>query len=286
MIGRTATAAVLGMLVAASFAPRARAQGGGDRPEIVPLPLDSDYWAEGATRPFLASKLEAGLVYAKPHVALGYGKPYWIWAGMEAYAITTNSFAAGYVGVRGSLPIVNLSIGTRYTRSYYRSFLPVKAHYVADDVGSPIGERAKYFALEGELSGVAPIPTGYVLAAVTLYRITGAPQDRYVYEESLRGVMAPPVLWAARLAYAAGFGRDDVVKAGILSELVGLPGRDELIFRAGPVAIVRLTSHLDAIGVFSVVVASPDSLGILHGPFGQLGLRYLWATGETAPAFP
>src|SRR5512139_3520633 len=38
-----------------------------------------DYWSKGAPRVFVSSRLEGGLVYAKPQVAVGYGRPFWSW---------------------------------------------------------------------------------------------------------------------------------------------------------------------------------------------------------------
>jgi hypothetical protein len=111
-------------------------------------------------------------------------------------------------------------------------------------------------------------------------------EHKYVFDESLRGIVKPPYIWALRLAYLAGLGKNDVVKVGVLAELVGLPGRDQLVFRSGPVLSVTITDHTDAIGVFSPVFVSPDSLGLSHGTFGQLGFRYRWATGDSGAQFP
>src|SRR5579859_8145215 len=86
------------------------------------------YWNQGEPRPFASARVEAGL-YLKPQVAVGYGKPYWLNVTAEAYGITTTSFGAGYTGIRGTLPFVDLRVGARYTYSYYRSFLTPKEHY-------------------------------------------------------------------------------------------------------------------------------------------------------------
>jgi hypothetical protein len=272
---------------AAFFAPIPLALAeGGEAVEAPEALIHPDYWSDGKPRAFVSSRLEAGLVYGKPQIAVGYGRPYWMWIGAEAYAISTNSFGAAYAGFRAVLPFANLSLGARDTYSYYRSFLLPKNHYVAEDVSSPTGDRQRYLTLEAELSAVLPVPGGYFLAAPTFYVVSDVPKDRYVYEESLRGVMKPPFIWAVRLAYVAAFGQNDEIKAGGLFELVELPGRNEHILRAGPAASVSITDHLDVIGAFSMVLSSPDSLGIWHGPFGQLGLRYYFATGEEKPRFP
>src|SRR6266511_6493858 len=77
------------------------------------------YWDQGDPRFFVAARAEAGL-YAKPQISVGYGKPYWINTSAEAYGISTTSFGAGYAGIRGTLPFLDLRIGARYTYSYYR----------------------------------------------------------------------------------------------------------------------------------------------------------------------
>jgi hypothetical protein len=243
------------------------------------------YWDQGEARPFVSGRVEAGL-YLKPQFAVGYGKPYWWSATAEAYAITTTSFGAGYAGIRGALPFLDWRVGARYTSSYYRSFLPVKEHYTVDDVNHPEGPLARYLSLETELGAVLPLFTGYLFPVVTVYRIVDTPEGAYVFDESLRGVLKPPWIMGFRLGFVKGFGNDDFLKVGFLSELVVLPGRNDNIVRLGPAAHVTLTDHLDAQGAITFVVASPDSLGIWNGPFGVLGFVYRWATGDEHPGFP
>jgi hypothetical protein len=227
---------------------------------IGPPPVEKvtlSYWDQGDPRFFVAARAEAGL-YAKPQISVGYGKPYWINASAEAYGISTTSFGAGYAGIRGSLPFLDLRIGARYTYSFYRSFLPPKESYVAEDVSRPAGPLARYPSLETELSGIFPAFAGYLFPVVTIYRIVDTPADMYVFDESLRGVLKPPWIIGLRLGYVKNFGHDDFIKAGVLSELVLLPGRTGSIVRLGPAALVTLTDHLD----------------------------YRWATGDLHPAFP
>jgi hypothetical protein len=254
--------------------------------ELEPVEKEKlSYWQEGNPRFFAAARVEVGL-YVKPQVAVGYGKPYWANATLEAFGISTTSFAAAYAGVRGSLPFFDLRIGARDTYSYSRSFLPMKDRYEAADVSEPHGPRARYLSLETELTGVLPAFAGYIFPVVTIYRIVDAPEDRYLFDESLRGVLKPPWIMGLRLGYVKNFGEGDFLKLGVLSELVVLPGRSNDIVRLGPAATVKLTDHLDAQGTITFVVASPDSLGIWSGPFGVLGVVYRWATGDRHPAFP
>jgi hypothetical protein len=244
------------------------------------------YWDQGEPRPFVASRIEVGL-YTKPQIAVGYGKPYWMSATAEVFGITTFSFGAGYAGIRGSLPFLDLRIGTRYSYSYDRAFLQPQDHYEKDDVNSNHGlPNAHYLSLETELAGVLPVLAGYVFPVVTIYNMPSVPDGKFLFDESLRGIMKPPWIMGFRLGYVKTFGKNDFIKAGLLSEFIVLPGRDGSIFRLGPAAQVRITDHMDAQGTLTIVLASPDSLGLGNGSFGVLGVVYRWATGDEHPHFP
>jgi hypothetical protein len=253
-----------------------------------PSPLQKrqlSYWDQGEPRLFVSGREELGL-YVKSQVAAGYGQPYWFNATVEAFGMSTTSFGAGYAGIRGALPFLDLRIGSRYTYSYHRSLLPPKPEYTAEDVANPQGPNATYTTLETELTGFVPAFDGFFFPVITIYRIVDVPQDKFVFDESLRGVADPPWIMGFRLGYVKNFGRDDFIKAGVLNELVVLPGRSGSIYRVGPAAAVRLTDHLEAQGTITFVLASPDSLGLWHGSFGVLGVVYRWATGDPHPEFP
>ena len=64
-------------------------------------------------------------------------------------------------------------------------------------------------------------------------------------------------------------------------DLIGLPGRDEFVVRAGVVASVAIDAHLEAQASLVPVIVSPDTLGLAGADFGQLGVRFRWATGST-----
>src|SRR4051812_33081801 len=78
------------------------------------------YWDQGNPRAFVSGRLELGL-YVKQQIAVGYGQPNWFSVSAEAFGISTFSFGGGYAGIRGSLPFLDLRLGTRYTYSYDRS---------------------------------------------------------------------------------------------------------------------------------------------------------------------
>jgi hypothetical protein len=173
------------------------------------------YWDQGDPRFFVAARAEGGL-YAKPQISVGYGKPYWINVSAEAYGISTTSFGAGYAGIRGSLPFLDLRIGARYTYSYYRSFLPPKESYVAEDVSRPSGPLARYPSLETELSGIFPA-FAVPLPVVTIYRTWIRRRTGTCSTSRCAACCSPVDHWLAA-RYVKNFGHDDFI-AGVLSEL-------------------------------------------------------------------
>jgi hypothetical protein len=233
------------------------------------------YWDQGNPRFFVSGRTEAGL-YLKQQLAVGYGQPHWFMVTGEAFGISTFSFGGAYAGVRGALPFLDLRLGTRYSYSYKRSYLPPKEHYVADDVNNvDSGPNAHYQSLEAELTGIIPAFDGFLFPVITVYHIYGIPDGVFVFDESLRGVVDPPWIMGFRLGYVKNFGRNDFIKLGVLP-----------IFRMGPAGAITITDHIDLQGTLTVVIAGPDSLGLFDGAFGVLGFVYRWATGDRHPAFP
>lgn len=243
------------------------------------------YWELGRPRWFLATALEAGYAYARPKFALGYGRPYWTWVGLEAHPLVSLGGLGQYAGIGAALPGVNLRAGARYFFPFSRSFLTPRDSFTRTDIELLDGPKADYLALESELTFTVPVPAGSAFAVLTGYRTFLVPDGFYLFEESLRAVMEPPYIWRARLGYLAAFGRDGAIRLGPAGEVIGLPGRDELVVRAGLIASLSIDAHVEAQASFIPVIVSPDRLGIAGGDFGQLGVRFRWATGsDPAPA--
>src|SRR5262249_37955010 len=160
---------------------------------------------------------------------------------------------AGYAGIRGTLPFLDLRIGTRYTYSYHRSLLPPKQEYDAEDVANPQGPHATYTSLETELTGLIPAFDGLIFPVITIYALVDIPHGKFVFDESLRGISNPPWIMGFRLGYVKNFGHEDFIKAGIMNELIVLPGRPGSIYRIGPAAAVHITDHLEAQGTLTFV---------------------------------
>jgi hypothetical protein len=243
-------------------------------------------WDDGEPRPFVGGYVDAGAVFARPAMQLGYGRPHWQWFGVEAYALTTNSFFAAYAGTRASLPFVDFTMGVRDTWSYVRPFVPARGAYDASDVDRADDRKARYLTLDYELSGVVPLPGGYLIWGFVASRVLDAPAGMDVFEEGLRVVLRPPFVADFRGGYVAALGHEETVKVGVLSETLVIPARRATVVRLGPVAAVTLTAHTEALFVLTAVLHSPDTLGLFDGAYGFAGVRYRWATGEKAPHFP
>lgn len=285
-------------LAALTLLPRgAGAQDPADLPstsgEPPPVPSGIDllqkrsYWARSAAaRPFLSALMDLGVIYFRPSLALGVGKPHWSWLGIEAYASVSPSGGAEYLGLRAALPSVEIRGGARYAFSTSQYFLEPRASYTRRDTELMQGPPSRYVAGEIEVSGSIPLLGGSLFGVATGYAVLGTPRGFYLYEEALHAVMKPPYLYRARLGYMAEMDRFGELRLGAAAEVLGNPGRDSLVVRIGPVLAVSLTHHLDAVGTVMVVAATPDQLGLLGADLGQLGLRYRWATGDRWPEFP
>ncbi len=243
--------------------------------------LVSRYWELGRPRFFFGTTLEAGYAYVRPRFGLGYGLPYWRWFGLEAYPIVSLNSFGGYAGIGAAVPGLTFRAGGRYTFPFSRFYLQPRDSFTRFDTELREGDRATYLSLEAELSGTVPVPAGSLFAVATAYRVMMVPDGFYLYEESLRQVMKPPYIWRGRLGYLFAFGRDAAIRLGPVGDLIGLPGRSEFVVRAGVVASVAIDAHLDAQASLVPVIVSPDSLGLAAADFGQLGVRFRWATGST-----
>jgi hypothetical protein len=250
-------------------------------PQGTEQALVSRYWELGRPRWFFGTTLEGGYAYVKPRFSVGYGLPYWRWFGIEADPMLALSSVGQYLGISAALPGVTARLGARYVYSFKRSFLTPRDSFDWTDLEVQTGPTADYLALESELTGTVPVPGGSAFSVLNFYRTELVPDGYYLFEESLRVVMEPPYVWRARLGYLLAFGRDGAIRIGAAGDVIGIPGRDELVIRGGLLASVSMTAHLEAQASFIPVLVSPDEIGLAGGDFGQLGVRFRWATGST-----
>jgi len=236
------------------------------------------YWELGRTRPFLAGSVDAGFPYFRPRFAAGYGRPFWSWLGVEAYPALALGGVGPYMGAAAVVPGLTLRAGGRYFYPFSRSLLTPRDHFTRTDIDLAEGPKSDYLTFETEAAATAPLLSGSVFGVLTGYRVSHVLPDYYLFEESLRVVMKPPYVWRARLGYLLAFSRNGAIRVGAAGEIIGLPGRDEFVVRAGLLGSVSISAQLEAQVSLIPVIVSPDSIGLAGGDFGQLGVRYSFAT--------
>lgn len=236
-------------------------------------------WAEQPARWFVSSEVDTGFLYVRPRVSMGYGRPYDLWVGIDANPIFSSEGVAGYAGLRLDLPFFNLRVGGRYWSTFRRSFLIPEASYSVEDIELRLGPRSRFLTWEAELTSVVELGLGVLLFEGALSFITGVPDGYYVYEETLRVVAEAPWVWRTRVGYTFAIDTDRTIAIGPVLEVVGLPRRGEMVYRAGALARIFLSPSMEARGTFVPAVYTPDPLGARGGDAFLLSIRYRWATG-------
>jgi hypothetical protein len=250
-------------------------------PALAPaLPqVHAGYWERGDPRPFVSTTIDGGYLYLRPRLSLGYGIPFSSWVGLDVNPIVTSSGLGAYGGIRLQLPWFDLRVGARPFMAFQHNYLDPQASYSTVDLDTVTGRKSRYVTLEAELSGAIPAGPGGILFVLTASSVQGVPAGEFVYEETLRVITSPPAIYRARTGYAMRLGREGAAKVGVVGEVLELPDRHAQVWRAGVVASFAIDDHLEALALLVLPVASPDSIGIAGGDFGELGLRYRWATG-------
>jgi len=257
----------------------ARAQEVGGADNALLAGRKSDAWEHGETRAFVGVNTEVGAPYLRPRAIFGWGKPYYRFIGVDLSAMANATSAAGYGGVRFVIPHVALRVGGRVVTSFQRTFFEPKDSYGALDLAGTAGDKARYVTLESELAAAVPVGPGSLLALFSAFELERVQGDQRVYEETLRVVAARRWLLRARLGWVATLGREGNATAGVVAEVLDVPGRPALVVRAGIVATFAINAHLEALLTIVPAITGPDTIGIAGGDISQIGLRYRWATG-------
>ena len=245
------------------------------------------FWSgSGKRRPFLAATLGVGIVFGDARLQAGYGKPHFSWVGAEGGARVGLGSERFYAGFRARHPGINFRVGVRYEAAVQQGFLPPQESYERVDLETECCGLSRYLAPEAEVTATVPIPYGSIIGVVTGMAVALTPSDFYVWEQSLRTVIAPPWVWRARLGYLAHIGWAGSMKLGAAAEIIHIPRREMVVVRAGPLVSVGLTHHLEVNGGLMIVAASRDSIGLPAADVGQLALIYKWALGDRWPEFP
>jgi len=248
-----------------------------DKPPTLPV-VHSGYWENGGSRAFVSSTIDVGYLYLRPRLSLGYGKPFTTWVGVDVNPIFTSAGVGGYGGIRVQLPWFDVRVGARPFYAFQHNYLAPQASYSTIDLNTVNGSSATFVTLEAELSGGIPAGPGTILLVLTASSVQGVPAGMNVYEETLRVITSPPAIYRARTGYALRLGAEGAAKVGVVGEVLELPDRHAEVWRAGLIASFAISDQLEAVGLLVLPVASPDSIGIAGGDYGELGLRYRWAT--------
>jgi hypothetical protein len=243
------------------------------------------YFSVGDPRWFVATKSDVGL-YLKPGFSAGYGMPHWLSASVDVNGVLTIEMFQAFAGVRAATPVLDLSFGYRHIWSFSRPFLVPARSYTGEDVSGAPGPSARYWAWEGEAAGVVPLPHSALILDFILIKLLDIPPSSYVYEEAYRAVVTDGMYAVMRTGAVARLMREDALKVGVLSEVIVGGGRGRNVTRVGPIVALQLTDHLEALGLVTFAVASPDQLGLTLGAYGIASVRYRWATGEPNPKLP
>jgi hypothetical protein len=236
-------------------------------------------WATLPARYFIATTVDLGFVYARPRVSLGYGRPFTQWVGVDANPIAKTSGLGAYGGLRVEIPHLDFRIGPRYFWSFHHTYLPEQRSYDRIELERERGDDAITLTWEAEVDLSANLGPGRVLLRGSGSYVTGVPEGRNVYEETLHVIVAPPLVWRTRLAYVFTFGLRDQHSVGPAVDLLHVPKRDDSeTIRIGPIIRMQLSRRVDVRGSFVFTVLSPDRIGLAGGDFTELGLRYRWAS--------
>ncbi len=236
-------------------------------------------WNEGHTRAFLATTLDVGWTYLRPRASIGYGKPFGTWIGLDANPIISGVGLGAYGGLRLALPRFDIRIGPRYFASFNRNYLNPQGSYNRQDLDSTVGQPSRVLTYEVEVEASVPAGPGDVIGLGSLSYVTGVPDGQLVFEETLRTIVKPPLVWRARLGYVFRFGSFRQHSLGIVGEGLDVPNRDDSkTFRVGPIVRIVLSRRVEVRGSFVPTIISPDHIGLIGGDFTELGFRYRWAT--------
>lgn len=236
-------------------------------------------WGAYYSRPFIATTVDVGFVYFRPRVSLGYGRPFTKWVGIDANPVASSDGAGAYGGVRLELPYIDVRAGARYFVSFNRSYLPPKQNYERLDVETSQGLQQKILTYEADVASQIPVGPGSVLLRGSISYVTNVPSGQYAFEETLRVVVVPPLVWRGRAGYLYRLGAYGQHSIGVVADVMDVPKRDDSVtVRVGPVVRVVLSRRVEVRGSFVMTVLSPDNLGLVGSDFTELGVRYRWAT--------
>lgn len=284
--------AVLGLSLGLAPSARAAEPSGEKFPDaeaplgVLPTPPDAlidpamaRSWGTLPARPFVATTFDFGFVYVRPRVSFGYGRPFTQWVGVDVNAIAQTSGLGAYGGLRVEIPHLDWRVGPRFFSSFEHTYLDRKPSYQRIDLERVFSNPARTLTWETELDLSFRLGPGALLLRGSASYVTGVPEGKDAFEETLHIIVTPPFVWRTRVAYVFLFGSHDQHSLGPAVDVLDVPKRDDSVtIRVGPLLRMQLSRRVDVRGSFVATIISPDRIGLRGGDFGELGLRYRWAS--------
>ena len=240
------------------------------------------HFETGRPRPFVAGRLDLGL-NARSMVALGWGRPHWLWVGVVGVSNFTPSNASQAGGFQVGAPFGELSLQARRVAAYQHRFLSPHSDFVKGDLTAGDQKVAHYGMLEASLTALIPARVGVVYISVWVDRLLAVPTDTYVYDEISRSVVQGPWVGVEQLSFLFFLTHDKHHRLGLLSEHLWSDRSSADVVRLGVTYSAQLTSHLALLAYATEPVHSPDSLGAWWAAGGTLSLRYSWSSQDLQP---
>ncbi len=248
-------------------------------PDALMDPSMARSWATLPARPFVATTFDFGFVYFRPRISFGYGRPFTQWEGVDLNVIAQTSGLGAYGGFRFEIPHLDWRAGPRFFSSFEHTYLDRKTSYQRIDLERVVSKLARTLTWETELDLNFKVGPGALLLRGSASYVTGVPEGKDAFEETLHLIVSPPFVWRARVAYVFLFGSHNQHSLGPAVDVIDVPKRaDSLTIRVGPIVRMQLSRRVDVRGSFVATVISPDRIGLRGGDFGELGLRYRWAS--------
>jgi hypothetical protein len=224
--------------------------------------------------PFAAGRVDLGTSSLRADLWLGLGEAHSDAFALELTPSLSEGGASVSLGTRLQLASLEARAGARYVFRFSDSWLASDVHFDEVEAESRRGERARYLAFDAAAKLEPMFGPGMLRLEVTATAIATQKSSQLVYEPSSRAIVAPPLVWTADAGYLLAVTSDASGRVGPVGELVGIPGRDAYLARAGLMLRWSVSDTLEVRGEWLVVFASPDDLGQHGGRPLEIAVRW------------
>jgi len=253
--------------------------------EAVAPPSVYRHFATAKPDFFIAGTVSVGFSL-RSIVAIGYGRPHWLFVGVQAESVVATTFAAEEAGLKLVAPIGELLAQGRRTASYTHRFLADAPALDHDALVSSPGPAATYDALELSLTLYVPTGPGLTYGAFWVDRLFRVPDGALVYDEVTRAAVKGPWVGSEQLAYLLAVDRAGRHAVGPIVEHVWSNRERGSVVRLGLGYVAQFTAHTSFFAYATEPIVSPDSFGLWSAAGGMLELRYLWSSTDPRRTFP